>query len=65
MVDWLLSQISTIIVLLMLAAVVASIIISLAKDRRNGVSSCGCGCSSCPMHDRCHSASPQRARKII
>ncbi|MBQ1358428.1 MAG: FeoB-associated Cys-rich membrane protein [Oscillospiraceae bacterium] len=63
MVDWLLSQLSTIIVLLLLAAVVAAIIVSMARDRKNGVSSCGCGCSSCPMHDKCHSAGLQRTEK--
>ncbi len=63
MIDWLISQMSTIIVLLILAAIVAAIISSLIKDRRNGRSSCGCNCGSCPMHGNCHSAAGQRTQK--
>lgn len=65
MIDWLLSQLSTIVVLLVLAGIVAAIIVTMANDRKNGVSSCGCGCSSCPMHDRCHSVPQQRAEKKV
>ena len=63
MINWLISQMSTIIVLLLLAAIVAAIISSMIKDRRNGRSSCGCNCGSCPMHDKCHSTAGQRVQK--
>lgn len=63
MIDWLVSQLSTIAVLLVLAAIVAAIIVSLNNDRKNGISSCGGSCGACPMHDRCHSAAKQRAKK--
>lgn len=62
MFDWLISQLSTIAVLLILAAVVADIISSIVKDRQNGKSSCGGSCGACPMHDRCHSAAKKRTQ---
>ena len=36
-------------------AVVAAIIISTVRNRKKGKSSCGCGCSNCPMSGSCHS----------
>ncbi|MBR4827473.1 MAG: FeoB-associated Cys-rich membrane protein, partial [Oscillospiraceae bacterium] len=38
------SQLSTIAVLLVLAAIVAAIIVSLNNDRKSGISSCGGSC---------------------
>lgn len=63
MIDWLVSQLSTIAVLLVLAAIVAAIIVSLNNDRKSGISSCGGSCGACPMHDKCHSAAMQSANK--
>ena len=63
MIDWLVSQLSTIFVLLILSAVVALIIVSLANDRKKGVSSCGGSCGACPMHDKCHAAAKRQTKK--
>ena len=44
----------TILVSLALAALVIRIIAGLRKDRKQGKSSCGCNCGSCPMAGSCH-----------
>ena len=56
MLSWLTENLGTIIVSLILIAVVALIIVKMAKDRKNGKStgSCGCGCEHCAMHGKCH-----------
>lgn len=50
----LLSLLPTIIISLILIIVVAAIIIKLIKDKKNGKSSCGCNCDSCPLSGSCH-----------
>ena len=45
---------ATVIISLILAAIVVSIILKIIKDKKAGKSSCGCGCSSCPMSGECH-----------
>ncbi len=56
MLSWLTENLGTIIVSLILIAVVALIIVKMAKDRKNGKSTggCGCGCEHCAMHGKCH-----------
>ena len=49
MFNWIARNLSTIIICLVLAAVVALIIVSLVKDKRKGKSSCGCKCAHCPI----------------
>ena len=48
--NWLLSNMGTIVICLILAGVVAAILVSLVKKRRRGGGcGCGCGCSEgCP-----------------
>ena len=53
MLGWLLENIATMIICAVLIAVVAVIIISMVKNKKKGVSSCGCGCSNCAMSDAC------------
>ncbi len=48
---------STVIISLALLAIVAGIIAKMVKDKKAGKSSCGCGCSSCPMSSECHKKS--------
>ena len=45
---------ATVIISLILIAIVVSIIAKLKNDKKAGKSSCGCGCSSCPMSAECH-----------
>ena len=52
---WLMSNLGSIIIALVLAVIVALIIVKMLRDKKNGKSSCGCGCSNCAMKDSCHS----------
>lgn len=45
----------TILICLVLAAVVAAVIVHLAREKKRGKSSCGCHCAGCPMSGACHS----------
>lgn len=49
----------TILICLGLAAAVGGAIYVLIRDKKQGKSSCGCGCSSCPMGDACHARSAE------
>lgn len=44
----------TIAVSAVLAAVVISIILKMRKDKRSGISSCGCKCAGCANCGVCH-----------
>ncbi len=44
----------TILITLVLALLVVRAAHQLRKDRKQGKSSCGCGCGSCPMSGTCH-----------
>ena len=44
---------ATVIIGLLLAAVVVGIITRMVKNKKAGKSSCGCGCSGCPMSSEC------------
>lgn len=54
MIMWISQNISTIIICIVLAGAVAGIIIKMIKNKKNGKSSCGCGCSNCAMSEVCH-----------
>ena len=54
MFDWLRDNLLTIAILLVLATAVTGIVISLMHDKRKGHSSCGSGCTHCPMAGECH-----------
>ncbi len=47
-------MIPTIIICVALASIVVAIIYRLIQNKRQGKSSCGCGCSSCSMQGICH-----------
>lgn len=51
---WLVNNIGTIIVGVILIAAVTLIILRMRKDKKEGKSSCGCGCSQCAMRGKCH-----------
>ncbi len=52
--NWLLENLGTILVSLVLLGTVALIIVKMRKDKKKGKSSCGCGCASCAMAGSCH-----------
>lgn len=51
--DWIINNISTILVSLVLLALVALVIRKMVKDRKKGVTSCGSSCSGCAMSGSC------------
>ncbi len=54
MIDFIVKNISTIIVSVILALVVALAVMKLHKDKKAGKSACGCKCSGCPNSSMCH-----------
>ena len=54
MISFLSANIGTIVVVLILAAVVGLVIFKMIKNKKEGKSSCGCGCSDCAMKGECH-----------
>ncbi len=54
MLEWLIANIGTILVCLVLAFLVFGIVRSLIKDKKKGKSSCGNNCAHCAMAGKCH-----------
>lgn len=54
MIAWITKNIATIAVCAFLAVIVALIIFFTVRSKKKGKSSCGCGCSGCPMNGACH-----------
>ena len=54
MAAWFAENAGTIIVSLILAGIVIAVIVSKIRAKKQGKSSCGCGCESCAMHGACH-----------
>ena len=54
MFQWIGENMGTIVVSIALIALVAGIVIRMRKDRKQGKSSCGCSCGSCPMSGASH-----------
>ncbi len=55
MLSWLITNLATIAVALVLAVTVGAIVARMVSNKKKGKSSCGCGCSGCAMKDACHS----------
>ncbi|MCI9413865.1 MAG: FeoB-associated Cys-rich membrane protein [Clostridiales bacterium] len=51
-------NLATILIGLILLLIVAAIVIHLVRKKKRGQSSCGCGCSSCPLSSSCHTTPP-------
>lgn len=61
--DWLIANIGTVSVGLVVLAVVALVIAAMVHNKKKGKSStcgCGCGCESCAMAGKCHPAKPDQ-----
>jgi hypothetical protein len=57
MIQTIINNAGTIIVSLLLIGMVTAILIKLRKDKKQGKSTCGCSCGSCPMAGTCHKQS--------
>ena len=54
--DWLTQNLGTIVISLVLGVIVVLVIAKMVRDKKNGKSSCGCGCANCAMRGSCHSS---------
>lgn len=50
---WILNNIGTIAVFIILAAIVGLIVFRMRKDKAKGKLSCGCNCAECALHGKC------------
>ena len=55
MLDFLQQNWGTIVVVAVIAAIVCAIVVSRIRARKQGKSTCGCGCDQCAMSGMCHS----------
>ena len=54
MILWITSNIGTVVAAFIIVAIIAAALVKIIKDKKKGRSSCGCGCSHCPMAGSCH-----------
>ncbi len=54
MLAFVIANLGTILVSLLLFTVVIAVIITLVRDRRRGKATCGCNCAHCAMRGSCH-----------
>ena len=47
-------NLGSLLILLGVAVIVTLVILSRIRAKKQGKSTCGCGCKSCPMADTCH-----------
>ncbi len=52
--DWLIQNIGTIIIAVIVFGVAGLIIAKYFRDKKKGKSTCSCGCADCPMKNKCH-----------
>ena len=62
MTAWIIANIGTILVSLVLILIVAGIVFYLVRQKKSGKSSCGCGgnCSSCGVCPHCNPTKPAK-----
>ena len=63
MFQWLSSNLPTILVALVILTVCALIVIKMIRDKKQGKSSCSCGCSGCAMSNMCHAQNAPRPKQ--
>lgn len=52
--EWFVNNIGSILVLLLVTGGLTALIVYLAKQKKQGKSSCSCGCQNCAMKGCCH-----------
>lgn len=53
-INFLIENIATIAVALLLGVAVGAIVTFRVKAKREGRGGCGCGCEGCALRDKCH-----------
>lgn len=54
--DFLIQNIGTIIVALVVIAVIVAVVLVMVNDKKKGKSLCGASCKCCPNSELCHKA---------
>lgn len=54
MLFWIMENLGTVVVSVLLLAAITAILVGMLRDRKKGESSCGCSCGGCPMGESCH-----------
>lgn len=54
MIEWISGNIATIIICAVLICAVTTAVVSIIRNKKKAKSSCGGGCSGCPMCGNCH-----------
>ena len=54
MLQWIQTNLGTMLICAVLIVIVALIVRSLVRQKRQGKSSCGCNCAHCAMHGACY-----------
>ena len=54
--QWLTENISTVIIAVILLAALTAIAVKLIRNKKQGKSSCGCGCKNCALSGKCRCA---------
>lgn len=52
--NWILENWGTLLVGGVVLAVVLAIVLRLIRNKKEGKTSCGCGCEGCALRDKCH-----------
>ncbi len=63
MITWIIQNLGTIIILILLTALVTGIISGMIKDKKHGRSSCGGNCAHCKMCTACKGENTKEKNK--
>ena len=64
MLQWISENVGTILICMGLIVIVALIVRSLIRQKKQGKSSCGAGCAHCAMHGQCHKERDTEAPRV-
>ena len=59
MISWLQQNWGSVLVVAIVAAIVTAVVVCRIRAKRQGKSTCGCGCAHCAARDVCH---PQKKK---
>ena len=60
---WLSANLLTVILSILIAVLFVLTIVHLVRSRKQGKSTCGCGCAGCPHSGACHDISQTQPKK--
>lgn len=58
---WLTENLATVIIAVILLAALTAIAVKLIRNKKQGKSSCGCGCKNCVLSGKCRGAHSESA----